>query len=155
MTTTITARLRELGHAPADAAAPIANFVCTVRMGSLLFVSGQISESGDTVFTGRLGAELTADQGRRGAELAALGLLAQVSTETGGDLAAVRRVVSLRVFVSATPDFTQHSQVANGASDLLVAVFGDKGRHARTSIGVASLPAGAAVELDAIIELEH
>jgi enamine deaminase RidA (YjgF/YER057c/UK114 family) len=152
---TIPERLRQLGHTPAEAAAPIANFVSAVRMGSLLFVSGQISESGDRVLTGRLGAELTADEGRRGAELAALGLLAHVSAETGGDLAAVKRVVSLRVFVAATPDFTQHSQVANGASDLLVAVFGEQGRHARTSIGVASLPVGAAVELDAIIELAH
>lgn len=154
-TTTIAGRLRELGKTAAAASAPVATYVSVARSGDLLFISGQISKTASEHVVGRVGVELSPAQGRHGAELAALNLLAQLAAATDGSLAAIRRVVRLGVFVAAAPDFAAHSQVANGASDLIVAVFGDAGRHARTAVGVTSLPAGSAVELDAVIELER
>lgn len=154
MPITIAERLLSLGHALANASAPVANYVSAVRVGSLLYVSGQISQQDDEpAFIGRLGAEISIEEGRQAAESAALGIIAQVAAATDGTLSAVARVVRLGVFVASSPDFTQHPQVANGASDLMVAVFGDGGRHVRTTVGVASLPQGVAVEIDAIIEL--
>ena len=146
----ISGRLHELGYELPKIAAPVANYVSTRRAGSYLFVSGQVS---GPAFVGRLGAELDVAAGREAAERAALNLLAQVAAATDGSLAAVAGVLRLGVFVAATPDFTEHPQVANGASDLLVAVFGDAGRHARAAVGVASLPGGSAVEIDAILLL--
>lgn len=154
MPITIAERLQELGLTLPQASPPAANYISTMRSGDLLFVSGQISMAGDTsVFRSQVGAQLSVEDGRRAAEVAALNVLAQIAAATDGTLSAVRRVVRLGVFVAAKPDFTQHSPVANGASDLLVAVFGDAGRHARTAVGVASLPAGVAVEVDAIVAL--
>jgi len=106
------------------------------------------------LYLGRLGAELDLNLGRSAARSAALALLAHISSVTRGNISMVRQVVRLGVFIAAVSDFKQHPEVANGASDLFVRVFGNAGRHVRTAIGVASLPRGVAVEVDAIVELE-
>jgi len=149
MTDTIAARLGQLGHALPVASGPAANYVPVTRVGVLAFISGQISAGA----VGRLGDDLSVEQGKAAAAGAALSLLAQIDRLIEGDVARVKRVARLGIFVAATPDFTQHSQVGNGASDLVVAVLGEAGRHARTTVGVASLPTGAAVEVEAIVEL--
>jgi len=155
MPATLSSRVAALGHALPPALPPVANFISTVRSGALLFVSGQIAVSGGTALhPGRLGAGVSLEQGREAATGAALAVLAHVAAATGDRLAAVRRVLRLGVFVASTPEFTEHPKVANGASDLLVAVFGDAGRHARAAVGVAALPLGASVEVDAVFELE-
>lgn len=150
----ISHKLAELGHCLPEAEAPVANYVSTTRADRLLIVAGQISApQASPVIAGRLGESLTAEEGREAAVAAGLNLLAQLAAATDGTIEAISRVLQLCVFINAAPQFTEHSTVANGASDLLTAVFGEAGRHARTAIGVASLPAGAAVEIDAIIEL--
>ncbi|GGF45087.1 hypothetical protein GCM10011611_59400 [Aliidongia dinghuensis] len=125
------------------------------RVGNLAFISGQISPAVEGAKpSSRLGAELSVEQGQAAAAGAALAVLAQIDRLVEGDVTRVRRVARLGVFVAATPDFTQQSLVGNGASDLVVAVLGEAGRHARAAVGVASLPRGAAVEVEAIVELE-
>lgn len=151
MTDTIAARLAKLGHALPAASGPAANYVPATRIGALAFISGQVSAG----FTGRLGDDLTVEQGQAAAAAAALSLLAQIDRLVEGDATRVKRVARLGIFVAATADFQQHPLVGNGASDLIVAVLGEAGRHARTTVGVASLPRGAAVELDAILELQE
>lgn len=146
-------KLREMGLALPDAPAPAANYVPFVEAGGLLHVSGQISAAADgTLLCGRLGEDLGVEEGRAAAERCALAVIAQVKA-AAGDLARVRRFVKLNVFVNSAPGFTQQPEVANGASDLLVAVFGERGRHARSAVGVAVLPRGVAVEVDAIVDL--
>lgn len=131
--------------------APVANYVPFVMAGGLLHVSGQIPFGADGVMmTGCLGETLDIAGGKAAAERCAVGVLAQVQAALG-DLGRVRRIVKLGVFVASTAEFTQHPEVANGGSDLMVAVFGEAGRHARSAVGVASLPRGVAVEIDAII----
>ena len=150
----IAKRLQELGHELPAASAPAANYVSAVKIGPLLFISGQISQRDNKpAYFGLVGVQVTVEEGRLAAESAALGLLAHIAAATDGSLGAVRRVIRLGVFVASASEFIQHSQVANGASDLIVAVFGDAGRHARTAVGVASLPQGVSVEVDAIVEL--
>lgn len=151
MTDTIVNRLRQLGHQLPELSGPAANYVPVTRIGALAFISGQVSAG----VVGRLGAELGVEQGQAAAATAALSLLAQIDRLVEGDPTRVKRIARLGIFVAATPEFTQHPLVGNGASDLLVAVLGDAGQHARTTVGVASLPRGAAVELDAIIELQE
>jgi enamine deaminase RidA (YjgF/YER057c/UK114 family) len=155
MTNSIADKLATLGHQLPQPSAPAANYVSVVRTGNLLFVAGQVSigESKE-VMQGRLGADLDVERGQLAAQRAAIGVLAHIAAATNGQLSAVRRIVRLGVFVAATPDFTKHPEVANGASDLIAAVFGERGKHARATVGVASLPRGAAVEVDAIVELE-
>lgn len=151
---TIKDKLRELGHTLPEAFAPAANYAPAVRAGGLLFLSGQISRvDGSPGFVGRLGEDLSLDEGIAAARAAALDLLAVIAGNTDGSLASVHRIFRLGVFVAASPDFAAHPQVADGASDLIVAVFGDAGRHARTAVGVVSLPRGVAVEVDAIVEV--
>jgi enamine deaminase RidA (YjgF/YER057c/UK114 family) len=153
--TTIAEKLQSLGHALRPGSAPVGSYVPTVRVGNLLFISGQISRiDDDHGVYGIAGADLSLDEARKGAEQAALNLLAQIAASTDGQITAIRRVVRLGVFVASAPDFHQQPQVANGASDLLVAVFGEAGRHTRTAVGTSALPRGVAVEVDAIIELE-
>jgi enamine deaminase RidA (YjgF/YER057c/UK114 family) len=150
----VEARLKSLGIALPAAPNPVANYVPSCLAGNLLFISGQISRADDgAVSKGRLGADLTIDQGREAARLAALNVLAQVKAAVG-ELDRVAQVVRLTGFVNAAPDFTDHPQVVNGASDLMVEVLGDKGRHTRAAVGVSSLPMGCAVEVDAILLIE-
>lgn len=150
MPDTAEAHLAELGLALPDAPAPAANYVPYHFSGGLLFISGQVSRSADGGIKGKLGAGLSVEDGQKAARLACLNLLAQVKAALGS-LDRVGQVLRLTGYVNAAPDFADQPSVVNGASDLLVAVLGDKGRHTRTAIGVASLPSGFAVEIDAIL----
>lgn len=150
----IAANLKKLGIILPEAAAPVANYVGWVKTGNLILTSGQIPIEGGTVnFVGKLGQTMTVEDGQAAARLCALNILAQVNSALGGDLERVVRCVKLVGFVNATPDFTDHPQVVNGASDLMVAVLGDRGRHARSAVGVSSLPRGVAVEIEGIVEV--
>ncbi|HLY91023.1 MAG TPA: RidA family protein [Acetobacteraceae bacterium] len=154
MIDTIAARLERLGHRLPEVSGPAANYVPVTRVGALAFISGQVAPFAPGDEPGaRLGAELSVEAGQKAAAAAALSLLAQIDQLVAGNPAGVRRVARLGVFVAATLEFNQHSLVGNGASDLVVAVLGEAGRHARTAVGVASLPRGAAVEVEAILEL--
>lgn len=153
MTTPIE-KLREYGYELPEPKAPVASYVPITRSGNLIYVSGQISTAADgTVIEGRLGETMNVVQGGNAAELCAVNLLAQLVHTAALDLDKIRQVVKLTVFVSSAPDFTEQHLVANGCSNLLIGVLGDKGRHARSAIGVAGLPRGAAVEVEAIVEV--
>ena len=148
---TIQQRLADLGIVLPHAAAPAANYVPTVLHGGLLHISGQIPFDTDgQLIRGRIGDTMTMKEGEAAARRCAVGLLAQMQSALGS-LDKVARIVKLGVFVNSTADYTDHPKVANGASDLMVAVFGDAGRHARSAVGVAALPLGVAVEVDAIV----
>ncbi|WP_159347675.1 RidA family protein [Roseomonas harenae] len=149
----IEARLAELGVTLPQPALPIANYVPAVISGGLLFVSGQVPmRSGKIAYTGKLGDGVGVDGGQQAAQLCFINVLAQAHAALGS-LDRVVRVVRLGGFIAAVPDFTQHAQVMNGASDMAVAVFDEAGRHARTTIGVSSLPGDAAVEVEAVFEI--
>jgi enamine deaminase RidA (YjgF/YER057c/UK114 family) len=151
MTSTIEARLKALGVTLPAAPAPVANYVPFHLTGDLLFISGQISRANDgTIVAGKLGAGLDVAKGREAAKLCALNILAQAQAALG-DLERIGRILKLTGFVNAAPSFTDHPQVVNGASDTLVEILGDKGRHTRSAVGVSSLPLDAAVEVEAII----
>lgn len=151
---TIDAKLAELGIAVPAAAAPIANYIGYNIVGSMVVVSGQIPlVDGKIAVTGKVGAGVSIEQAQAAARICFVNLLAQLKAATGGDLDRVKRVVRLGGFIAAGPDFTQHALVMNGASDMAVAVFGEKGRHARTTIGVPSLPGDAAVEVEGMFEI--
>ncbi len=153
MSGTIEKKLEELGIVLPTPAAPIANYVGFVRTGRLLFVSGQLCLlDGALVAKGKLGPQVSIEQGQAAARICAINLLAQIKAALG-DLDKVIRVVRLGGFISSAPDFLDGPKVMNGASDLMVEVFGDKGRHARTTIGVAVLPADAAVEVEGTFEV--
>jgi enamine deaminase RidA (YjgF/YER057c/UK114 family) len=153
MTSRVEARLAELGLTLPAAAAPVANYVPWVLSGRLLFVSGQLPmRDGRVAVTGKLGAGLDIAQGQEAARLCALMILAQARSATG-DLDRIVRCVELGGFVACTPDFTDHPRVVNGASDLMVEVLGDAGRHSRFAVGVPSLPLDAAVEIRATFEI--
>jgi enamine deaminase RidA (YjgF/YER057c/UK114 family) len=146
-------KLRELGIELTHPAAPSANYVPFVRTGNLLMVSGQIClDSGKLVATGQLGGGVSIDDGKKAARACAINLLAQVKVAVG-DLDKVSRVVRLGGFVNSAPGFLEGPKVMNGASDLMVEAFGDKGRHARTTVGVSALPQSAAVEVEGIFEI--
>lgn len=148
------ARLAALGITLPAAAAPAANYVPTVAIGGLLHVSGQIPFGPDgKPMEGRLGETMDTDAGVAMARLCAINLIAQAKAALGS-LDRVERVVKLGVFVNSTPDFTRQPEVGNGASDLMVAVFGEAGRHARSAVGVAVLPRGVGVEIDAIFAIK-
>ncbi len=154
MTGKIEARLDELGIELPQAPAPAANYVPFVVAGNLVFVAGQVTvENGEVKFKGRLGEDMDIDEGYQAARLCGLNLIAQAREAAGGDLDRIKRVVKLGGFVNATPDFTDHPKVINGASDLMADVFGDVGKHARFAMGAVSLPLGVAVEVDGIFEL--
>lgn len=146
-------RLRKYGYELPAAKPPAASYVPVIRSGNMLYISGQISAGDSGVVTGRLGDTMNVVQGANAAELAALNLLAQIAHNGGVSLDEVKRVVKLTVFVNSTPEFSEQHLVANGGSDLLATVLGDKGRHARSAIGVAALPLGAAVEIEAVVEV--
>ncbi len=150
----IEARLAELGITLPTPPAPVANYVPFVVSGDLVVVSGQIPmRDGKLAFTGKLGASVSLEQGQEAARLCLVNLLAQLRAACGGDLDRVTRVVRLGGFIAAGPEFTQHAPVMNGASDLAVAVFGDAGRHARSTVGVPSLPMDAAVEVEGMFRI--
>ena len=132
---------------------PVANYASTVRTGALLFVSGHGAfADGKPIHTGKLGSDVTVEGGQRAAEAVVLNILGTLKTELG-ELSRISRFVKLLVLVNATPDFAEHHLVANGATDLLVRVFGDIGRPARSAIGMGSLPFNFAVEIEAVVEV--
>jgi enamine deaminase RidA (YjgF/YER057c/UK114 family) len=143
------ARLAELGVTLPEAAAPVAAYVPTVLVGNLLHISGQVSQEDGQRLTGRIGEDRDLDYGVRAARSCGLMLLAQIEKAVG--LGRVERIVKLGVFVNCTASFTDQPKVANGASELMEQVFGERGRHARSAVGVPSLPLGAAVEIDAVV----
>jgi enamine deaminase RidA (YjgF/YER057c/UK114 family) len=154
MSGTVDARLVELGIELPQASAPVANYVPFTRSGNLVIVSGQVSvRNGKAEYIGKLGREIGVAEGQQAARLCGLNILAHLKTACGGDLDRVKRVLRLGGFVNCTPEFTEMPQVVNGASDLMVQVFGDAGKHARAAVGVSSLPLGVAVEVEAMFEL--
>ncbi len=152
MADTIETRLAALGVVLPAAAAPAANYLPFTRSGNLVFTAGQLPlADGKLAASGLLGRDLDTAAGKEAAKLCALNVLAQAKAALG-DLEKIGRIVKITVFVASTPDFTEPHLVANGASDFFVAVLGERGKHARTAVGMAALPMGAAVEVEAIIE---
>ncbi|WP_171233424.1 MULTISPECIES: RidA family protein [unclassified Ruegeria] len=149
----IAAKLESLGVTLGDAPAPAANYVPYVRVGNIVYVSGQISKS-DELITGKLGDDMDVAAGAAAARVCAINLLAQVKAACGGDIDKLVRVIKLTGFVNSTADFTAQPQVINGASDFLVEALGDAGRHSRSAVSAASLPLGVAVEIEGIFEIE-
>jgi enamine deaminase RidA (YjgF/YER057c/UK114 family) len=150
----IEAKLAEIGIVLPPPMAPIANYVPYVVTGNLVVISGQVpARDGVVAVTGRIGVNLSIEQGKEAAQLCFVNVLGHLKAACDGNLDRVRRVVRLGGFIASPPEFTQHAQVMNGASDLAVAVFGEAGRHARTTIGVPSLPADAAVEVEGMFEI--
>jgi enamine deaminase RidA (YjgF/YER057c/UK114 family) len=150
----IDARLKELGITLPEPPAPVASYVPYVVSGNLVFVSGQITLSAEGLkYVGKVGADISLEDGKAAARLCAVNVIAQVKAACGGDLDRVKRCVKVGVFVNAVPDFTQHPEVANGASDLFQDVFGDAGKHARAAVGAGSLPRGVAAEVEAVFEI--
>jgi len=136
-----------------EAGAPVANYVSATRSGNLLFLAGHLPRRADgSLVVGRLGEDLGVEEGYAAARLAAIALIGTMKSELG-DLDRVTRILKVTGMVNATPDFTRHSQVINGCSDLMVEVFGERGRHARSASGYSSLPLGAAVEIELIVEV--
>ena len=146
------AKLAELGLTLPEAAAPVAAYVPTVEAGGLLHISGQLPFKDGVVMTGRLGEDCELAYGQEAAQRCGLMLAAQIDKALGG-FGRMVRIVKLGVFVNSTPDFTDQPLVANGASELMEQLFGEAGRHARSAVGVTVLPRGAAVEIDAIVEV--
>jgi len=153
MSESIQSRLEALGITLPEAPAPAANYVPFVQSGNLVFVSGQISNGPDGLIKGRLGEDMEAEAGYDAARTCGISLIAQLRAACGGDLERLVRVVKLGGFVNSTGDFTDQPKVINGCSDLMVEVFGDKGRHARAAVGVPALPLGVAVEIEGIFEI--
>lgn len=150
----IEATLAGLGITLPSPMAPLANYVPFVQSGTLVVVSGQLpAVDGTVAVAGLVGQDVTVEQAQHAARLCFINVLAQLRVACGGDLGRVRRVVRLGGFVAAPSSFTQHAAVMNGASDLAVAVFGDAGRHARSTVGVPSLPANASVEVEGMFEV--
>jgi enamine deaminase RidA (YjgF/YER057c/UK114 family) len=154
MSGSIDARLAELGLTVPDAPKAAGAYVGFVRSGDTLYIAGQIPLSGGEIaYSGKVGADVSIEDGQAAARLCALNILAQAKAALDGDLDRVRRVVKLCGFVNCPPDFTQHPQVINGASNLMAEVFGERGAHARVALGAGSLPLNVAVEVDAILEV--
>ncbi len=150
----IDARLAELGIELPETNHPVANYVPYVLSGNLLFLSGQLPQwNGERPYLGQVGADVTVEDGGKAARLCGLNLIAWIKAATGGDLDRVARIVKLCGFVNSSAGFGDQPKVVNGCSDLFVTVFGDTGRHARSAVGVSSLPFNVAVEIEAIVEL--
>ena len=147
-------RLAELGIILPEPIAPVANYVPFVLTGNLVFVSGQVSIGPDGLITGKLGRDVDLQKGTEAAHACGVNLIAQLKAACGGELDRLRRVVKLGGFVNCTDDFVDQPKVINGASDLMVAVFGDDGRHARAAVGAPCLPMNAAVEVDGVFEIK-
>lgn len=148
-------RITQLGIQLPGPGAPGGNYVPFVQIGNLVYMAGQVCRSeGKMVYVGKVGRDLSVEEGQKAARLCALNLLAQLKVACNGDLDRVVRCVRMGGFVNCTPDFTEQPKVINGASDLMVEIFGDAGKHARTAVGVAALPMDSAVEVEAIFQLQ-
>ena len=146
-------KLKELGITLPDAPAPAANYVPFVQVGDIVYVSGQISADAKGFIKGKLGDDMTTEEGAAAARACAINLLAQVKAACGGDLDRLVRVVKLTGFVNSTADYTDQPKVVNGASDLLAEALGDAGKHSRSAVSAASLPLGVAVEIEGIFQV--
>lgn len=151
---TPTEKLREYGYELTRPKPPVASYVPVVRTGNILYVSGQISSDANGVVEGKLGENMNVVQGGNAAELCAVKIFSEIVFSGGVELTSIKRVLKLTVLVNSAPEFNEHHLVANGASNLIVGVLGDKGKHARAAFGVAALPLGAAVEIEAVVEVE-
>ena len=149
----IQARIEALGHALPDVPVPVAAYVNCVRSGNLLFLSGGLPIDGDRKIIGQVPRDVSIEEAQEGARIIILNRLAVVKQEIGS-LDKVKQIVALNGFVNSAPDFYGHPQVINGASELLIEIFGDKGKHSRTALGAASLPLNVAVEINLIVEVE-
>lgn len=150
----IEAKLAELGITLPTPMAPMANYIPFQVIGPAVIVSGQVpAQDGKIAVTGKVGGGVSVEQGVAAARLCLINVIAQLRSACGGDLDRVKKVIRLGGFIASPPDFTQHALVMNGASDLAVAIFGDAGRHARTTIGVPALPGDAAVEVEGMFEI--
>jgi enamine deaminase RidA (YjgF/YER057c/UK114 family) len=150
----IDSRLNELGIVLPTPPAPVASYVPFVISGKQVFISGQVTIAADGLkYVGIVGKDLTPEDGKAAARLCAINVLAQLKVACDGSLDRVKRCVKLTVFVNAVPGFTHHPEIANGASDLIVEVFGDAGKHARAAVGAGSLPRNVATEVEAVFEL--
>ena len=150
----IEARLAELGYAVPIAPTPAANYIPWVRTGNLVYIAGQVPMAGGEFrWVGKVGRDWSIEEGQQAARECALNMLSQLKTALDGDLDRVVKAVKLNGFVNCTDDFTQQPHVINGASELMIAVFGEVGRHARSAVGVAGLPFGVAVEIDGVFEV--
>ncbi|WP_281301748.1 MULTISPECIES: RidA family protein [unclassified Iodidimonas] len=150
---TVDARLIELGITLPAPAKALANYVPFVKSGHLISISGQLPINADGLRTGKVGADLSTEEAAIAARLCAINIIAQIKAACDGDLERVQRIVKLGGFVNCIDGFEQQPQVVNGASDLMVEVFGDKGRHSRSAVGVNALPLNAPVEIDALVEI--
>ena len=156
MSSNIEKRLSDIGIVLPPPGAPGGNYVPFVLVGELVFMAGQVArEAGKMKYVGKVGRDLSVEQGQAAARLCAVNLLAQLKAACAGDLDRVERCVRLGGFVNSPPDFTEHPKVVNGASDLMVEVLGERGQHARTAIGVAALPMDSAVEVEAVFLLKR
>jgi len=155
MTQEIDAKLAELGLSLPEAAAPVAAYVPAVEAGGLLHVSGQLPFLDGQLMTGRLGEDRDLEYGQQAAQRCGLMLVAQIKKALGGDLGRVERIVKLGVFVNSAAGFSDQPKVANGASELMQALFGEAGRHARSAVGVPALPLNAVVEVDAVVAIHR
>ncbi len=152
--TTPSQNLKNLGITIREVAVPVANYVGYTKSGKTIFVSGQLPlQDGSLHHIGIVGKDITVSQAKEAAKMCAINLIAQVSHAVNGDLEKIK-CLKLGVFVNAIPGFADHPEVANGASDLMVAVFGEKGKHSRAAVGSGSLPRNVSVEVDAIFEIE-
>ncbi|APG46017.1 MULTISPECIES: RidA family protein [Phaeobacter] len=149
----IEAKLKDLGIQLPSAPAPAANYVPYVVVDNMVYISGQISAGPEGLITGKLGADMDVAAGQKAARQCAIALLAQLKAACDGDLNRLKRVVKLGAFVNSTDSFTDQPQVVNGASDLMVEVLGDAGRHARAAVSAPSLPLGVAVEIDGVFQI--
>ena len=150
----IEARLAELGITLPDAPAPAANYVPFVQVGDLVFISGQISMQDGNLITGKVGADLTTEEGAEAAKTCGIGLLAQLKAACGGDLDRLVRAVKLTGFVNSTPDYADQPKVINGCSDFLVEALGEAGRHSRSAVSAGALPLNVAVEIEGIFQIK-
>lgn len=146
-------RLKDLGYELTKGGAPAANYLPANRCGDLVFISGQVSANSNGVIKGLLGDNMDVEAGQKAAETCAVSILSHIVHSAGIDLDDIKKIAKLTVLVASIPDFPDQHLVANGASDLLVNVLGEKGKHARAAFGVSALPLGAAVEIEAIIEV--
>jgi enamine deaminase RidA (YjgF/YER057c/UK114 family) len=147
-------RLAELGITVPVPAKPVANYVGWVRTGNLVFTAGQVTlKDGKFEYIGKVGKDISTEEAVKAARLCAINVIAQLREACDGDLDRVKRIVKVLGFVNGAPEFTEHPKVINGASDLLVEVFGEKGKHARSAVGAGSLPLNVAVEVEAVAEI--
>lgn len=147
-------KLAEMGVSLPDAPAPAANYVPYVQVGDIVYVSGQISQNENGLIKGKLGDDVSTEDGAAAARACAISLLAQVKAACGGDLDRLVRVVKLTGFVNSTPDYTEQPKVINGASDFIGEALGDVGKHARAAVSAAALPLGVAVEIEGIFQIK-